>query len=180
MNSSSADITLLLERDHKVVKRLLNQLEQTTERATTRREELFKQIENELKTHTRIEEEIFYPAFRDAVKKADQDMYYEAMEEHHVVDVVLAEMKAADTESEEFGAKAKVLKDLVLHHAEEEEEPEMFVKARRVMSKQELNDLGKQMQARKAELEAGIITRVARTAGATLGKIMNGGKRRAA
>jgi hemerythrin-like domain-containing protein len=178
--NSGTDITALLAHDHKVVKRLLNQLDQTTERATTRREELFKQVENELKMHTRIEEEIFYPAFRDAVKKADQDMYYEALEEHHIVDVVLAEMKSADTESEEFGAKAKVLKDLVLHHAEEEEEPQMFVKARRVMNKQKLNELGKQMQARKQELGAGIMTRVARTAGATLGKIMNGGKGRAA
>src|SRR3954469_19179206 len=119
-SSSGTDITTLLERDHKLVKRLLNQLDQTTERAAKQREELLKQIENELKTHTRIEEEIFYPAFRDAVKKADQDMYYEALEEHHIVDVVLAEMKGADVESEEFGAKAKVLKDLVMHHAEEE------------------------------------------------------------
>jgi hemerythrin-like domain-containing protein len=178
--NSGTDITSLLERDHKLVKRLLNQLDQTTERAAKQREQLLNQIESELKTHTRIEEEIFYPAFRDAVKKADQDMYYEALEEHHIVDVVLAEIKAADTESEEFGAKAKVLKDLVLHHAEEEEEPQMFVKARRAMSKQKLNELGKQMQARKEELGAGIMTRVARTAGATLGKIMNGGKRRAA
>jgi hypothetical protein len=177
---SGADITSLLEHDHKVVKRLLNQLDQTTERATKQREELFNQIETELKMHTRIEEEVFYPAFRDAAEKADQEMYYEALEEHHVVDLVLAEMKRADFESEEFGAKAKLLKDLVLHHAEEEEEPQMFVKARRMMSKQKLNDLGKQMQARKAELGAGIMTRVARTAGATLGRIMNGGKRRAA
>jgi len=63
-------------------------LEETTERATGKREKLLATIEQELKLHTKIEEEIFYPAFRDAAKKKDdKDLYYEAIEEHHVVDV---------------------------------------------------------------------------------------------
>jgi iron-sulfur cluster repair protein YtfE (RIC family) len=97
------------------VKQLLNRLNATTERAVNQREQLLQEIETELKIHTRLEEEIFYPAFKKAAKTADDHLYYEAVEEHHMVDMALKEMKAADAESEEFSAKAKVLQDLVLH-----------------------------------------------------------------
>jgi Hemerythrin HHE cation binding domain len=177
---SEPDITSLLERDHRIVKRLLNQLTATTARASRQREELLHKIESELKTHTQIEEEIFYPAFKEASIKADEHFYYEALEEHHMVDVMLPEMKSIDIESEEFNAKVKVLKDLVLHHAQEEEEKKMFTRARRVMNREQLRELGEQMQTRKQELSAGILTRVARTTGAAIGKLVNGGRRRAA
>jgi hypothetical protein len=177
---SEPDITSLLERDHRVVKRLLNQLIATTARASRQRKELLEKIESELKTHTQIEEEIFYPAFKQASIKADEHFYYEALEEHHMVDVMLSEMKSSDIESEEFNARAKVLKDLVLHHAEQEEERKMFTRARRVMNKQQLRELGEQMKSRKEELGTGILTRVARTTGAAIGKLVNGGRRRAA
>ena len=74
--------------------------------------------------------EIFYPAYKAAVsKREDTKLYHEALEEHHVVDTVIAEIKSCDSGSEEFSAKAKVLKDLVEHHAEEEEK-QMFPRAR--------------------------------------------------
>jgi hypothetical protein len=104
------------------VRGLRGELEKTTEKAKSRREELLEEIEMELKIHTTIEEKIFYPAFREAAeKKDDRKLYYEAVEEHHVVDTVLPELKATEVGSEVFAAKAKVLKDLVEHHAEEEE-----------------------------------------------------------
>jgi hemerythrin superfamily protein len=148
------DAIALLKEDHKKVKGLLSQLEKTTERGAGRRKALLGKIEKELKVHTRIEEEIFYPAYRDAVeKKEDRKLYQEALEEHHVVDLVLPELKRVDPAGEVFGAKAKVLKEIVEHHADEEEE-EMFPRARKVLEAAELKDLGARMAARKKALLA--------------------------
>jgi hemerythrin-like domain-containing protein len=146
------DAISLLEADHKKVKKLLAQLEETTERATKTRGELLEEIAMELKAHTRLEEQIFYPAFKDAVEnKEDQKLYYEAVEEHNVVDFVLPELQKTDVTSEEFGAKAKVLKELVEHHIEEEE-GEMFPKARKVIDKATLRELAQQMLQLKTEV----------------------------
>jgi hemerythrin-like domain-containing protein len=143
------DAITLLKEDHQKVRKLLGELEETTERAAGKRETLLTAIEQELKIHTRIEEEIFYPAFRDAAsKKDDKELYYEAIEEHHVVDLVLPEIKDTDVDSDEFGAKAKVLKDLVEHHAEEEE-TEMFPRASKLMDREELLRLGAEMASAK-------------------------------
>jgi hemerythrin-like domain-containing protein len=142
----------LLKEDHQKVRELLSELEETTERASAKRDELLATIERELTIHTKIEEEIFYPAFRDAAqKKDDKDLYYEAIEEHHVVELVLPEIKETDTDSEEFGAKAKVLKDLVEHHAEEEE-TEMFPRARKLMDREELVRLGGELAKAKESM----------------------------
>ncbi len=142
----------LLKADHKKVKGLLEDLESTTERGVGKRKKLLSQIDAELKAHTSIEEEIFYPAFREAVrKKEDREMYFEALEEHHVVRLVLPEIAATDPSSEEFGAKAKVLKELVTHHAKEEEK-DMFPEAKKVLSDEELEALGARMQASKDKM----------------------------
>jgi hemerythrin-like domain-containing protein len=148
------DAVSILEADHVRVKKLLAQLEETTERATKTRAELLEDIAMELKAHTTLEEELFYPAFKDAAeKKEDRKLYFEAVEEHHVVDMVLPELQKTDATSEEFGAKAKVLKELIEHHIEEEE-GEMFPKARKLMGKSTLAQLGKDMAQRKTELLA--------------------------
>jgi hemerythrin-like domain-containing protein len=146
------DAIALLKSDHEKVRGLLGSLEKSAQRGGPRVEKLVSQIDTELKIHTTIEEEIFYPAFRDAVRaKDDKQMYYEAKEEHHVVDLVLPEVNEGDKAGEEFAAKAKVLKELVEHHAGEEEK-EMFPKARKVLSRAELQDLGDRMAQRKKEL----------------------------
>jgi len=153
--AKAQDAIALLKEDHKKVRGLLDQLEKTTERAATKRVTLLGQIEKELKVHTKIEEEIFYPAYLAAVKKKDdRELFFEATEEHHVVDLVLPEIKQTDPTTEQFGAKACVLKELVTHHAGEEEK-EMFPKARKVMSKAQLVELGALMQERKKQLLAG-------------------------
>jgi hypothetical protein len=143
----------LLRSDHVTVKRLLRELEATTERGVKERERLLGEIERELKIHSQIEEELFYPAFKRAAKDTKaEDLFYEATEEHHVVDMVLPELKSTSPKAPEFGAKAKVLKELVEHHAGEEE-TEMFVKARKLLSDQQLRILGDEMQTRKETLE---------------------------
>ena len=175
------DAISLLTQDHSKVKRLLAALDTTTERAVNRREALLKEIETEIKIHSKVEEEIFYPAYKEAVRKGDEHLYYEALEEHSLVDTVLHAMKSSDAASEEFGAKAKVLKDLIEHHAGEEE-TEMFPKARTALGPTKLLELGKHIQDRKEELQSGLLTRAARTAGAALGTVMKkvGTKKRAA
>jgi len=147
---SRKDAIALLKQDHQNVRQLLKKLESAEE--GDERLELFSQIENELKVHTQIEEEIFYPAFHQASEgEKDEHLYYEAIEEHHLVDMVLPEISETDENSDEFAAKAKVLKDLVEHHAEEEE-TEMFPKARKLMDSSELKQLGEQLEERKMEL----------------------------
>jgi hemerythrin-like domain-containing protein len=148
------DAIALLKQDHEKVRGLLDDLEKTAMRAGGDAESLLEQIEAEHKMHTTIEEEIFYPAFREAAsKKEDIKLYYEAVEEHHVVDLVLPEMDAQDAGSPEFAAKAKVLKELVEHHADEEEK-EMFPRAKKLMDKDELHTLGEQLAQRKKELKS--------------------------
>ena len=148
------DAISMLKADHRKVKALLEELEKTTERGTKKREKLLARIDMELVVHTSLEETIFYPAFRDAVsKKEDREMYFEALEEHHVVKLVLPEIKRTDPSSEQFGAKAQVLKELVMHHAREEER-ELFPEARKVLDQAELEELGTRMQARRKELLA--------------------------
>src|SRR3954471_22362488 len=107
--STGKDAISLLKQDHKKVRQLLKRFE------SDGTEELLGEIENELRIHTTIEEEIFYPAFRAAVEGEDdkERLYYEALEEHHVVDLVLPEIKAEHEGSVGFQAKGKVLKDLV-------------------------------------------------------------------
>ena len=144
----------MLKSDHATIKRLLRELSETSERALKTRESLVEQIERELKTHAQLEEEIFYPAFKNAAEKTDaEDMFYEAAEEHHVVDMVLPALKAANPKSREFKAKAKVLRELVEHHIREEER-EMFAMTRQLFDEDELRNLGDTMQARRDTIEA--------------------------
>jgi hemerythrin-like domain-containing protein len=151
----SLDAIALLKQDHEEVLSLLDSLEEAT---GARRQKLLGQIEQELKVHTTIEEEIFYPAFQAAArKKEDQKMFYEAVHEHHVVDQFLPEVRNG-ANNEELKAKAKVLKELVEHHAEEEED-EMFPRARKVLGREELRELGRRMQERKDALMAGAMPR---------------------
>jgi hemerythrin superfamily protein len=146
--TKSLDAIALLKQDHEKVKGLLESLERAT---GARRAKLLGQIEQELTVHTTIEEEIFYPAWREAArKKDDQTLYYEAVEEHNVVKTFLPEA-ASGANNEELKAKAKVLKELVEHHAEEEEK-DMFPRARKTMERDELRELGERMAARKREL----------------------------
>ncbi len=166
-NRSGMDAISLLKKDHLTVRQLLKRLESSAENGRCDSGELLRQVENELKIHTQLEEDIFYPAFRDAVQsEEDQKLYYEAFEEHHVVDLVIPEIKSNRKNSDEFAAKAKVLKDLVEYHAEEEE-TRMFPKARKALGAAELRELGQQLKQRKQELMGR-----ARTRGGTIERVL--------
>ena len=140
------DAIALLEADHQKVKKLLTDLQSTTERGVKTRQELFATIKGELTLHEIVEEEIFYPELKSHPKA--QDLVLEAYEEHHVVDVLMGELEALDVADETWGAKAIVMKENIEHHIEEEE-GEMFKQARQVFDRAELDDLGARMAARK-------------------------------
>lgn len=145
------DAISLLKEDHEKVKKLLSQLDQTTERAEVTRTELFARVKRELTIHEIIEEEILYPAFEKQAKM--KDIVLEGFEEHHVVDTIMGEIAKLSTDDEMWGAKLTVMKENVEHHIEEEED-DMFKKARRLFDESELKELGARMLARKKEVEA--------------------------
>ena len=140
------DAITMLKTDHDKVKRLLADLETTTERGVKTREELFATIKGELTIHETIEEEIFYPALKSHPKA--KDIVLEGYQEHHVVDLLMGELEGMDVSDERWGAKATVMKENIEHHIEEEE-GDMFKRARQVFDRQELEDLGERMAERK-------------------------------
>lgn len=144
------DALALLKADHKKVRLLLETLDETE--APARRTKLLAQITLEVKVHAKVEEEIFYPAFRRRAKESEQkQMFFEAKEEHGLVDIMLPKVRATNPAKDEFAARAKVLKDLIVHHAKEEEK-EMFKAAKELFDADELKSLGDQLARRKREL----------------------------
>ena len=141
----------LLEDDHKKVKKILEDLESTTERGVKTRQELFEKLSREMKIHEAIEEEILYPTLKQHAEA--KDVVLEGYEEHDVVDKLMGELAELSVEDESWGAKLKVMKENIEHHIEEEED-EMFSKAREVLERDALGELGDKMAARKKELEA--------------------------
>jgi hypothetical protein len=141
--------TDLLKKQHREVKGLFKKVEKT-EKASERRA-LMETIIRELQMHTTLEEEIFYPAVREVESKKAEDAVDEALEEHHVVKLVLAELPSVDPSDDRFEAKMTVLSELIEHHVEEEE-TEMFKLADK-LGKAALADLGQQMAGRAEELK---------------------------
>ena len=137
----------LLKQDHHAVKELFEQAENTQDEKQKRK--LFDQIHQELETHAKIEENVFYPA----MQKHEQlkDMVLESIEEHKQIKTLLSEMDNLKADSAQFEPKLKVLMENVSHHAEEEEEGKMFPKARELISEKELESLGDELEQAKGK-----------------------------
>ena len=138
----------LLKKDHEKVAGIFEKLEPTTERGVKTREELFAQLKQELDVHAKIEEGILYPVLKEL--KETEEITLEAFEEHHVVKQLLAELEEMPKDDESWGAKLTVLKENVEHHVEEEE-GEMFKDARKVLSQEQIDELGARLEAAKQE-----------------------------
>jgi iron-sulfur cluster repair protein YtfE (RIC family) len=136
----------LLKTDHEKVAGILEKIDETTERATKGREELFTQLKSELDVHTRIEEDILYPTLEEY--EETRAISLEAYEEHAVVKQLLEELSSEPKDDEQWTAKFTVLKENIEHHVEEEE-GEMFKKARKVLSEDEIEKLGDRLQEAK-------------------------------
>jgi len=141
------DALKLLAEDHRKVEDLFEQFEKAS--GDGRKEKIAKQICTELKVHAMIEEEIFYPAIRGKIDGDDLD---EAYVEHDGAKVLINEIEAGGAGEEFYEAKVKVLQEQIEHHVEEEEKSRgnLFQQAR--AADVDLQALGEQMAARKAEL----------------------------
>jgi hypothetical protein len=138
----------LLHIDHENVSALFAKLEATTTRAGKSRESLFKRLREELELHTKLEENIFYPALKEAA--ATHEIILEAFEEHAVVKILLKELNSLATNDERWLPKLRVLKENVEHHVKEEE-GQMFKKARTVLDKETADWLGDEMKKAKEQ-----------------------------
>ena len=137
----------LLIADHESVEDLFEKFEELTERAEKGQQELADRIMTELVTHAAIEEQLFYPAVRAAIPDLDLDVR-EDLEEHYVVEQLLADIVKIDSTHERFRPKMLVLIENVRHHVEEEEE-DMFPRVRKEMDDDVLEELGAAMEEAK-------------------------------
>src|SRR6185369_15178594 len=165
------DAFQLLKADHQKVAQLFDQLESASGKAKL---QVFEQIKTELELHTHIEEKIFYPAVEKP--KETHDLTLEAYEEHDVVKKLLAELSRARTANDQWEAQAKVLRENVEHHVEEEEN-ELFPKADDVLSEDEIENLGDRMAAEKERQQGG---RASKSRGASKAAKKAGGAKKAA
>ena len=143
------DAFSLLKADHRKVAELFDQLESA---GGNRKLSVFEQIKKELELHTHIEETVFYPALEEP--KETHDLTLEAYEEHDVVKKLLKELSKAKSVTDEWEAQAKVLRENVEHHVEEEE-GELFKKAAKALGAQEIETLGEEMEAEKTRKQRG-------------------------
>jgi hemerythrin superfamily protein len=145
--AKSQDAVALLNEDHKLVSGLF----ESYEKALTKylKKKLVSQICTELSVHTQVEEEIFYPAVKQALK--DHELVPEATVEHETLKSLIAQVEGIEPDGEMFDARIKVLSEYVQHHVKEEQD-EMFPKAK--ATQLDMKELGAQIAARKQELIA--------------------------
>lgn len=140
----------MLRADHKRVSELFAEYDKA--RSDTKKKDLVSTICTELSVHAQVEEEIFYPAVKRALR--DKELVPEATVEHATLKDLIAQVDGITPDGEMFDAKVKVLSEYVKHHVKEEQ-TEMFPKAKK--TNLDMLALGAQMASRKSELLAGRI-----------------------
>lgn len=148
--ADKTDAIAMLEEDHKKVKGLFREYERAGD-AADKKQALYDTIREELTIHTKLEQEIFYPA---AEEKQEEEIA-EAIEEHRVIERLLTELGSLKPSDEQFDAKMTVVMENVEHHAAEEEEKKMFPQAKKDLGMERLRELGERMAQRKMDLQAG-------------------------
>lgn len=149
----------LLRQDHDRVRTLFTSFREAADAEDgTQMAELVGEIFHELEVHTAIEEEVFYPMIHDAGGQDLTDHTDESYEEHHVVDVLMEEIRGLSADDPSFKAKMTVLMENVEHHASEEED-EMFPQVRELFSQDQLEQLGEELQAAKTRHETAATTK---------------------
>ncbi len=149
------DAIALLKADHKKVKELFKETEDTSDRATAHLQKLGERICQELKVHTQIEEEILYPAIQERTKrghKEEKDLVLESYEEHAAAKSVIADIEATESSDESFKPKIKTLSEMIDHHVKEEE-GELFPGMKELFDEAELVEMGERLAARKEQLQ---------------------------
>ncbi len=145
--TKAKDAVALLKEDHRTVEELFAQFEKAS--GDGRKQKLANQICLELSVHAKIEEEIFYPACEG---KVEEDLLKEAYVEHDGAKILIGEIMAGEPSDEFYDAKVTVLQEQIEHHVEEEEKrmEGLFAQARKAGL--DMDALGEQLAARKAEL----------------------------
>jgi hemerythrin superfamily protein len=141
--ASSTDALVLLREDHRAIRKLFKEFQSTGDRAVRRRGELVSKILEELTVHTYVENEVVYPRVRALMPELKDDIL-ESYEEHHVADVLAAELVSMQADDERFVAKTTVLIENVTHHIDEEEN-EWFPAVRAGLSRTQLREIGAEM-----------------------------------
>ncbi len=141
------DAITLLKNDHKTVEKLFKSFEKAGDGATKTKRQVVDGIIKELCVHAAIEEQVFYPAVREALPDVE-DTVLEAIEEHHVAKWTLWELASMSPDHERFDAKVTVLIESIRHHVEEEE-GELFPEVRKALGRKELGELGEAMEKAK-------------------------------
>ncbi len=145
------DALALLKKDHDQVKKMLKDLDDTTDRAIKTRQDLFERLKFSLTVHEQMEEAVLYPALKEHAET--KEIVLEAYEEHDLVDTILGELEQTPFDDETWHAKLTVMRENLLHHIQEEED-EMFGQVRRLFDKATLESLGEQMRTIKAQARA--------------------------
>jgi hemerythrin superfamily protein len=147
----------MLRQDHEKVKKLFEEFKNAEDSQV--KKQIVGQTVRELETHAALEEEIFYPAAQEEI--GEKESIDEAREEHHVVKLLIGELKKMSAASDRYDAKYKVLAESVKHHIQEEES-ELFPKLEGALDAEEL---GTEMETRKQQLQRQPRTRSGRTDG---------------
>ncbi|MEX0666000.1 MAG: hemerythrin domain-containing protein [Acidimicrobiia bacterium] len=141
------DAITLLKKDHQEVSKLFKEFENLGDRATKSKQDIVGTITEELSKHAYVEETVFYPFAAEQVPDVKEHVL-EGVEEHHVLKITLAELAGMEP-GDEYDAKVKVLKDVVEHHVDEEEN-DWFPKVREAVGRNDLAEVGDRMEAAKA------------------------------
>ena len=145
------DAVALIKADHRRVEQLFREFEEAGDRAYKTKQQLVERMIRELEVHATIEEETYYPAVEAKARKDGKELVAEAVEEHHVVKILLGELASMSAEDEAFDAKVTVLMENVRHHVEEEEQ-DWFPEVRKGLGRKKLQELGDQLE--KAKIDA--------------------------
>lgn len=144
------DVFQLLKKDHRKVKGLFEKLEETGGEKT--RDKLFKELATDLAVHSKVEETIVYPRLKEFEELSE--MVAEAVEEHQIAEQLLEELAGMEQQNEQWQAKLTVLKEMIEHHVQEEED-ELFPEAEELLGEDEAEEMGKTIEQEKKDMLKG-------------------------
>jgi hemerythrin-like domain-containing protein len=132
-----------LKKDHDTIRKLMKDMCETTPRALTKRRDLFNKLQTELVAHEKAEEQAFYKVLEQ--REEARMKAFEGFTEHHAANAVLRELAKTEPDDERWDARLQVLRELIEHHIEEEEQ-EMFEKARSVLSSEDAQEIAQRFE----------------------------------